>query len=208
MFAMSNQPELLSALSERRAKRAFSPAAVPAALQEVLWRAFSVAPSRGNTQAARLLVAEDNPTHAAVVAALSEGNRVWGAEAPLFVAITTRPDADALAKPGTVGRDAWSFDAGIATGNLLAQATALNLVAHPVAGFDEAGVRAAFGAPNDLRVLAVVAIGIPGEVESLPEDLQERETAPQSRIPLDVLVASEQWTDRNALTARELREKL
>ena len=140
-----------------------------------------------------------------MVAALSEGNRVWGAEAPLFVAITTRPDADALAKPGTVGRDAWSFDAGIATGNLLAQATALNLVAHPVAGFDEASVRAAFGAPDDLRVLAVVAIGIPGEVESLPDDLQARETAPQWRIPIDVLVASESWSERNGLSARELR---
>ena len=43
MSAMSNQPQLLSALSERRARRAFSPAAVPAAIQDVLWRAFSVA---------------------------------------------------------------------------------------------------------------------------------------------------------------------
>ena len=92
---MANDLELLPALSSRRARRAFSPAAVPAPLQDLLWQAVSVAPSHGNWQATRLLVAEENPAHAAVVAALSEGNRGWASAAPLFAAIASNPTQDA-----------------------------------------------------------------------------------------------------------------
>ena len=99
-------------------------------------------------------------------------------------------------------RAIWSFHAGIAAGNLMAQATALGLIAHPMAGFDEAALRAAFGAPDGLRVLVVFAIGFPGPVDSLPEDLQRRERREQRRQPLDRLVASDRWTDANAEEAR------
>ncbi|MGK2965503.1 MAG: nitroreductase family protein, partial [Tepidiformaceae bacterium] len=84
---------------------------------------------------------------------------------------------------------------------------ALGLVAHPMAGFDESSVRATFTAPGDVRILAVVAIGYPGPVEQLPEDLQRAETRPQDRIPLESLVVHDRWQAHHAVSARDLRKR-
>ena len=201
-------PELLPALAKRRARRAFEPRAVPDDVQALLWQAVSVAPSHGNTQPVRLLVARDSSVRGAVIAALSEGNRSWAPAAPLFVGIGTLP-----AHGGTVEnsdgttRDFWAFHAGVAVSNLMAQATELGLIAHPMANFDEVAARAAFRAPAELRIMVLVAIGYPGDPASLPEDLQRRETMPQDRIPLANLVVIGRWDDQHRLSARELRDR-
>ncbi|MCK9517485.1 MAG: nitroreductase family protein [Dehalococcoidia bacterium] len=197
-------PELLPALAERRARRAFEAKPVPDDVQEVLWRAVSVAPSHGNTQPTRLLVTMSPGTRDRMAEALTEGNRAWATAAPLFIAVAVNPaHAPPVKNRDGSERDLWQFNAGIATGNLLAQATALGLLAHPMAGFDEAVVRDIFGAPPEIRVLAVLAVGYPGSPEQLPEDLQAKETAPQRRLPLDHLVAGDRWRPENALSARE-----
>ncbi len=193
--------ELLPALSARRARRAFAPRAVPADVQDLLWLAVSVAPSHGNAQPVRLLVARSAATEATLAAALSEGNRSWAPSAPLLVALAALPAHERGDAYGAE-RALWSFHAGIGAANLMTQATALGLVAHPMAGFDEAAVRAAFSAPEDLRVLVVFAIGYPGDIETLPEDLQQRERRDQRRQPLDRLVAIDRWGTEHEQAAR------
>ena len=175
--------ELIEALAGRRARRAFDPRAVPAETQDLLWRAVSVAPSHGNVQSTRLLVAESEAVRATLLAALSEGNRNWAPAAPLLVALGSMPDHEHADSYGEE-RALWSFHAGIAAGNLMTQATALGLIAHPMAGFDEAGVRAAFGAPGELRVLVVFATGFVGRAGSLCRKTSKREQ-PSSAAPLD-----------------------
>ena len=194
--------ELIEALSGRRARRAFDPREVPAETRELLWRAVSIAPSHGNVQTARLLVAQSEAVREKLVAALSEGNRNWAPAAPLLVALGSMPEHEHADSYGEE-RALWSFHAGIAAGNLMAQATALGLIAHPMAGFDEAAVRDAFGAPGELRVLVVFAIGFPGPVEALPEDLQRRERREQRRQPLERLVAVDRWREENGTPARD-----
>ncbi len=194
--------ELIEALSGRRARRAFDAREVPAEAQELLWRAVSVAPSHGNVQSVRLLVAHSTETRTRLTEALSEGNRNWAPAAPLLVALASMPAHEHAESYGEE-RALWSFHAGIAAGNLMVQATALGLVAHPMAGFDEEAVRRAFGAPDELRVLVVFAIGFPGAVESLPEDLQRREVREQRRQPLERLVATDSWGEQNAEPARD-----
>lgn len=199
-------PELLPALSKRRARRAFDSRAVGAAEQDLLWQAVSVAPSHGNTQPVRVMVARDPAVRRTLERALSEGNRGWASAAPLLAALCVLPGHDSPQQnsDGTT-REMWAFHGGIAMGNLLAQATALGLTAHPMAGFDEPAVREAFAASSEVRVMAVVAIGWPGAVESLPEDLQGRETAPQDRLSLDRLVVVDRWAPEHGVSARELR---
>ena len=194
--------ELIEALSGRRARRAFDPREVPAGTQELLWQAVSVAPSHGNVQTARLLVAHSEAMRERLAEALSEGNRNWAPAAPLLAALGSMPEHEHADSYGEE-RALWSFHAGIAAGNLMAQATALGLIAHPMAGFDEAAVRDAFGAPGEMRVLVVFAIGFPGTVESLPEDLQRREQREQRRQPLDRLVAVDRWREENGTPARD-----
>ncbi|MCC7089557.1 MAG: nitroreductase family protein [Dehalococcoidia bacterium] len=201
-------PELLPALANRRASRAFSSRPVEDELQHVLWMAVSVAPSHGNTQPTRILVAHTPESRAALISSLSEGNRNWAPAAPLLFAIAAVPSHDTTPQDfGGTTREVWAMHAGIAIGNLMAQATALGLIAHPMAGFDEPGVRAVFGAPDDVRILAVVAAGYPGDPASLPEDLARKETAPQDRLALEHLVAFDRWGAVNAVSARELRRR-
>jgi nitroreductase len=201
-------PGLLPALSHRRALRAFDPRPVPPEVQEILWQAVSLAPSHGNTQPARIVIAESADARAKVVAALSEGNRSWAPAAPLLFALLANPD-HSPSQPNSDGsfREFWAFNMGIATGSLLAQATELGLTAHPMAGFDEPAARAALGVPGNVRVAAIVAIGYPGSPESLPPDLQAKETAPQERIPLANLVAKDRWSEAQEPSARELRKR-
>ena len=141
-------------------------------------------------------------------AALSDGNREWAGAATLLVAVLANPEHDFEA-PNRDGstRVLWPLHAGIAVGNLLAQATALGLVAHPMAGFDETAVREALRVPGGVRVATVVAVGSPGEVADLVSDLQARESAPRKRLAIENLVAVDRWDERQGVSARSLREK-
>lgn len=200
-------PEMLDALADRRARRAFDPRPVPVEVEELLWRAVSLAPSHGNTQPARILVATDPKTKESLFKALSEGNRSWAGAAPLLATLAVDPSHDVTGKNWDGSeRELWALHAGIALGNLLAQATALGLVAHPMAGFDEPSVRAVFDMPAHVRVLSVLAIGYPGDPSSLPPDLQVKEAAEQDRLPLDRIVA-DRWSDELAVSAREWRKQ-
>ena len=200
--------DILPALASRRARRAFATTPVPIESQRIIWEAVSLAPSHGNCQPVRLLVAGTPESRARLLQALSKGNREWAGSAPLLLAIAADPAHDNVqTNLDESTRELWQFHAGIATGNLLVQATALGLTAHPMAGFDEAAVLAVFAAPPSVRVLAVVAIGYPGEVDSLVPDLRARETAPQRRLPRDILVANDVWQPRNAISWREFRDQ-
>ncbi|MBH77057.1 MAG: nitroreductase [Dehalococcoidia bacterium] len=193
--------KLIEAISGRRAQRAFARREVPEEEQQLLWRAVSVAPSHGNVQSVRLLVARSSAALKSIAAALSDGNRHWAAKAPLLVALGALPEHEHTDSYGEE-RALWSFHSGIAAGNLMAQATSLGLIAHPMAGFEEATLRNAFGAPEEFRILVVFAIGYPGPIESLPEDLQRREESKQKRQPLNRLVAIDRWQKQNEFPAR------
>ena len=69
-------------------------------------------------------------------------------------------------------------DVGLATENLLLQAAALGLVAHPMAGFDIEQARADLKIPSGYEPVAMIAVGYPGELSVLPDYLQQRELKP------------------------------
>ena len=78
--------------------------------------------------------------------------------------------------------------------SLLLQAFAMDLHAHSVGGFDEGKVRAAFGIPEDVRVLALVGIGHAGRLEDLDERTLERELRERTRKPREEVRAWERWS--------------
>lgn len=200
--------EVLDVLVQRRARRAFDARPVENDVQETLWRALQVAPSHMNAQPTRVLVARSADVREKLLAALSAGNQSWAPAAPLLFALVSLPEHDAVIE-GSDGRvrELWGFHAGLAAGNLLAQATALGLIAHPIATFDEAAARAVFDAPAEARILVIFAVGYPGAVESLPEDLQRRESSRQHRLELDHLVGVDRWDAKMGVSYRSLREQ-
>ena len=62
-----------------------------------------------------------------------------------------------------------------------------------MAGFDTDKARTTFHIPEDWHPVAAIAIGYPGDPQSLPDKLRERELGPRVRKPLSEFVMSDTW---------------
>lgn len=114
---------------------------------------------------------------------LSEGNRAWADKAAALVVVLSRRTFEHNGKPSRTH----SFDTGAAWQNLALQGQLSGLVVHGMEGFDYQRARELLGLDEDLEVEAMVAIGRPGEIEALPDELEQREE-PSDRKPLEALV--------------------
>ena len=171
-------------LAERWSSRAFTadplaPEALTALLEAARW-----APSSANEQPWRFVVARrEDPWHAAVFEALTPGNRKWAGKAAALIVAAARTTRT---RDGSPNRYAW-HDTGLATAQLIVQANALGLVAHPMAGFDAAKIRDVVALPAELEPVSVIAVGRRAGPDTLPDDVGERERAPRSRQPLEAI---------------------
>jgi nitroreductase len=62
-----------------------------------------------------------------------------------------------------------------------------------MAGFDANKAREVFAIPADWDAVAAMAIGYPGDPQTLPDKLRERELAPRTRKPLSEFVMTGTW---------------
>lgn len=178
-------------LTQRWSPRAFSEQAVGRDQLHVLLEAARWAPSSSNEQPWRFIVAtkEAPEDYDRLLACLLEGNRKWAHRAPVLMLSVARMDFEEDSRPN---RHAF-HDVGLASENLLLQATALGLVAHPMAGFDVERARAELKIPSGYEPVAMIAVGYPGELSVLPDYLQQRELKPRERKPLTEIAFSGQW---------------
>lgn len=84
-------------------------------------------------------------------------------------------------------------DAGAAEANLIIEAVSRGLITHPMAGFDVDGARAAFGIPEGVLPLMVIAVGHPGDYDTAAPDIAERDSRPRTRKPLDEVAFRTTW---------------
>jgi nitroreductase len=124
-----------------------------------------------------------------LAALLTPGNQRWAPQAAVLALSLART---AFTRTGAPNRYAW-HDTGLALANLIVEATARGLIAHPMAGFDAAAARSTFAIPEEFDPVAMIAIGYPGDPAALPEDLQARELAPRQRRPLEETVFASAW---------------
>jgi nitroreductase len=118
-----------------------------------------------------------------------EGNIQWAQRAPVLMVSVARLSFE---EDGTLNRHAF-HDVGQAVADLSVQATALGLVVHQMAGFSPDKVREVYGVPEQFEPVAAIALGYPGDPESLSEKLKKREVAPRERKPLPEFVFSGRW---------------
>ena len=164
-------------LARRWSPRAFADRAVGETDLRTLFEAARWAPSRSNSQPWRFLVAtrREPREHERLASVLSERNRRWAMQAPvLALGIAQVRVGD---RPLLHGH----YDVGQAVGSLLVQATELDLHVHQMAGYDRQAARELFGIPDDFEPMSALAIGYLGDLDSLPEDLRERELAARQR---------------------------
>jgi nitroreductase len=153
-----------------------------------LFEAARWAPSSNNEQPWRFLVAtkEQEAEYARLLDCLLEGNRKWAYRAPVLILSVARMTFGDDAKPN---RHAY-HDTGLATENLVLQATASGLAAHQMAGFDLDKARANLNIPQGFEPVAMIAIGYPRDPDVLPDYLKQRELAPRERNPISAFVFS------------------
>jgi nitroreductase len=82
---------------------------------------------------------------------------------------------------------------GSASAQLTFEANSRGLFVHQMAGFHAEKARETFGIPADWEPVAAMAIGYPGNPDSLPQKLRERELAPRARKPLKEFVMTGKW---------------
>jgi nitroreductase len=178
-------------IAGRRSPRAFEDRPVEPHTLHSLLEAARWAASSMNEQPWRFIVVrrEDAQDFAAAVDLLMPGNRVWAVNAPvlMFTAVSR-----SIARSGAP--NPWArHDLGLAMGNLSLQAQALGIAVHQMGGFDAERTRTLFAIPEDFEPVTAVAIGYPGDPESLPEPFRSRETAPRIRKPLDEIAFGAHW---------------
>lgn len=168
------------------ADRAVEPEKLLALLEAARW-----APSSFNEQPWVYFVATkaEPDEYDKLFQCLMSGNQPWAQAAPILMLSVAHLKFNRNEKPN---RHAY-HDVGLASATLSLQATALGLVVHQMAGFDQERTRAALAIPADWDPVAMMALGYPGEPSALPEALQEREVAPRTRKELADFIFTGQW---------------
>ena len=178
-------------LRQRWSSRAFDDRPIEPEKLRSLCEAARWAPSSNNEQPWRFIVAnKDYGTEwNRLLACLVEGNRTWAYRAPVLILSVASLNFE---DDSTPNRHAL-HDTGMAVENLVLQATALGLSAHQMAGFDVEKARADLKIPSGYEPVAMIAVGYPGDLASLPDRLRERELQPRSRRPISEWTFSGQW---------------
>ena len=186
-------------LRRRWSPRAFSDRHADPAIMRSLLEAARWAPSSYNEQPWSFIVAtkDDTAEFSRLLSCLVEGNIQWAQHAPVLMVSVARLSFEDDGKPN---RHAF-HDVGLAVANLIVQATALGLVVHQMAGILPDKIRKLYGIPEGYEAVAGIALGYPGDPQSLPEGLRKRELAPRERKPLTEFVFSGSWGQTSPLVS-------
>jgi nitroreductase len=178
-------------IGRRWSPRAFSDLPVEPGKLLSLFEAARWAASASNEQPWAFLVAtrEDAKNYEGMLKVLVDFNRGWADKAPVLIQTFAHMRIE---KDGRPNRHAF-YDLGQAAANLSLQATALGLTTHQMAGFNVEAAREHFAVPEGWEPVSMIALGYPGDPESLTEKLRQRETARRQRKPLETFVFSGAW---------------
>jgi len=183
-------------ISHRWSPRAFENRSLEPEKLRSLFEAARWAASSYNAQPWYFIVAtkDDPENYKRILDCFVEFNQGWATNAPVL-AISV---AQVFFDDGRPNRHAF-HDVGQAAANIAIEATALGLQAHQMAGIIPDKAREIFGIPEGYEAVAGIALGYPGDPESLSEQLKSRETAPRSRKALDSFVFTGKWGEPAAI---------
>jgi nitroreductase len=178
-------------IRRRWSPRAFSDKPVPLDVLRSLFEAARWAPSSSNEQPWTFLVAtKDDPENfAKMLSVLVEFNAGWAKHASVLALAVAEL---AFHRNRSPNRNAF-YDVGGASAQLTIEANSRGLFVHQMAGYDGDKARQVFEIPAGWEPIAAIAIGYPGDPESLPQPLRERELAPRTRKHLSEFVMTGRW---------------
>jgi len=156
----------------RWSPRAFSDKKVETETLFSVFEAARWAPSAANKQPWRFVYAMHEEDRETFLSFINDGNTSWCKHAPVLIAIVANKrwseDSDDV-------NPTHAFDTGTAWGFLALEAYRKGLVTHAMGGFNREKAKEVLQIPDGHEVLAIVALGYHGDIESLPDSLQKRE---------------------------------
>lgn len=178
-------------LKQRWSPLAFGERMVEREKLQSLLEAARWAPSCFNEQPWHFIVAtKENPAeYDRLLGCLVEANQTWAKHAPVLMLSVVKLTFARNHKVNTQAQ----HDLGLAAMSLVIQAQSLGLITHQMGGFLADKARATYAIPQDCEPIAAIAVGYPGETDSLPPNLKERELSPRTRKPLKDFVFAGTW---------------
>lgn len=177
---------LLKEIESRRSLRAYSTQPVEEQKIKSLFEAARWSPSSNNEQPWVYIYAtkEQPELWNELFNTLVEANQTWAVNAPLLIMGLVRKNFIRNDKPNSSAR----YDLGSANAFLSLQATQLGLNVHQMGGFDKQKAIEVLNVPDTHEPVVILAIGYPGDPNSLPENLKQRELALRERYTQESFV--------------------
>ena len=175
-------------ISDRRSPRAFSKKEVSDQDMKTLFEAARWAPSSMNEQPWIYYYAlkKDTESFNGFLGCLVPGNQSWAKNARAIILSVAKKHFDYRDRPN---RHA-IHDLGAANVLLALQASDIGMQAHQMGGFNMEITLDYFGLElTKYEPISFIAIGYPGDPETLPPDLRERELLPRTRKELSSFIS-------------------
>ena len=191
---------ILAALAARWSPYGFEDRPVSGADLRSLFEAARWAASSYNEQPWNYLVAtRGNPEEfARLLSCLVETNQAWAKTAPVLVlgVVSLR-----FAKNNQDNRAA-VHDLGLASGNLVVEATVRGLSVHQMIGILPDKAREVYQIPEHFDAWTAMAIGYRADPSKLADDMKQRDLAPRQRKPLEKFVFTGRWGQPSPLVEK------
>ena len=197
--AVTDYP-IQQALADRWSPYGFEDRPVAEADLCSLFEAARWAASSYNEQPWNYIVAtkENSKEFEQLLSCLVEANQAWAKAAPVLVlgVVSLR-----FAKNAKDNRAA-VHDLGLASGNLVMEATTRGLSVHQMIGILPDKAREVYQIPEHFEAWTAMAIGYNADPATMPTALKERDMAPRQRRPLRDFVFAGHWKQPSPLVLK------
>ncbi len=178
-------------LSKRYSPYLFEAKAVESEKLATCLDAARWAASSFNEQPWRFIVAtrDDSAAFATLLDCLVEANQSWAKNAGVLILTVAKLTFTRNNTPNRVAE----HDIGMASANLVVQATALGLHAHQMAGIDMSKCRHTYGIPEGYDPVTAIALGYAADPAGRDDDMAKRDQGARQRKPFDEWVFAGKW---------------
>lgn len=176
------QGQIIEPIKNRWSARSFSEQAIAKNDLLTIIEAGTWAFSAMNEQPWQVIAAhKGTELYDKLLATLMPGNTPWAKHAAVLMLTITRTtlSKDNITPNGTAEHDLGAFNATLAI-----QATAMNIISHPMGGFDKNKAIELFELSAFQKPISMIAFGYLASADKLEEPYKSREVTPRTRKPV------------------------